>query len=61
MVDQSAAVPRVAAPRVARPRLGWLAGAPVWLWLALVVLLPNLLLIGTSFLKIRNGFLTFEP
>jgi spermidine/putrescine transport system permease protein len=31
------------------------------LWLVLIVLVPNLLLIGTSFLKTKSGFLAFEP
>jgi spermidine/putrescine transport system permease protein len=34
---------------------------PLLVWLLLVVVVPNLLLIGTSFLKTRNGFLTFDP
>ena len=36
-------------------------GLPVLAWLVLIVLLPNALLIGTSFLKTANGFMVFEP
>jgi ABC-type spermidine/putrescine transport system permease subunit II len=36
-------------------------GLPVFVWLALIVILPNLLLIGTSFLKTANSFMVFEP
>lgn len=61
MVDQAMAGPDVATRTASRPRLFRLINAPVWVWLALVVLLPNLLLIGTSFLRIRNGFMAFEP
>ncbi|CCV15341.1 ABC transporter permease protein [Mesorhizobium sp. STM 4661] len=34
---------------------------PVYAWLALVVLIPNLLLIGTSFLSVAEGRIKFEP
>ncbi|WP_102959429.1 ABC transporter permease subunit [Mangrovicella endophytica] len=34
---------------------------PVYAWLALIVLLPNALLIGASILKTANGFMVFEP
>lgn len=34
---------------------------PVYVWLALIVVLPNILLLGASFLKTSNGFMVFEP
>ncbi|WP_026187156.1 ABC transporter permease subunit [Ensifer sp. BR816] len=37
------------------------ASAPVVAWLFLIVFLPNLLLIGTSFLKSSAGVILFEP
>ncbi|MGK9338429.1 ABC transporter permease subunit [Sinorhizobium meliloti] len=38
-----------------------LSSIPVLAWLVLIVLLPNLLLIGTSFLKSSAGVMLFEP
>ena len=38
-----------------------LASVPVVAWLFLIVVLPNLLLIGTSFLKSSVGVIVFEP
>ncbi len=38
-----------------------LKGAPVYLWLALLVLLPNLLMIGYSVLAMKSGKLDFHP
>ena len=38
-----------------------LASVPVVAWLFLIVVLPNLLLIGTSFLKSSAGVIVFEP
>ncbi|WP_431324797.1 ABC transporter permease subunit [Rhizobium sp. YTU87027] len=38
-----------------------LAGVPVVVWLLLIVLLPNLLLVATSFLKTSNGVILLEP
>lgn len=38
-----------------------LAQVPLFAWLVLIVLLPNLALIATSFLKISNGHLAFVP
>jgi len=38
-----------------------LSGVPVYVWLLLVVLMPNVLLIGTSFLKSSSGIIVFEP
>ncbi|GLK68307.1 ABC transporter permease subunit [Hansschlegelia plantiphila] len=61
MVDQLLTRTDVATPALSRPRRFRLINLPVWAWLTLIVLLPNLLLIGTSFLRIRNGFMTFEP
>lgn len=61
MVDQSAAAPMFAAPRFGRIKAERLASVPVWAWLLLIVLLPNLLLIGCSFLRTQNGFLAFDP
>ncbi|SCW93460.1 ABC transporter permease subunit [Ancylobacter rudongensis] len=37
--------------------LGW----PVYAWFIALVLVPNLLLIGTSFLRTSNGFIVFDP
>lgn len=37
------------------------ASVPVVAWLFLIVILPNLLLIGTSFLKSSAGVIVFEP
>ncbi len=34
---------------------------PVMVWLGLIVLLPNAMMIGTSFLKTTNGVLSFHP
>lgn len=61
MADQAATELSLSPASVKRPRLVSLANVPIWLWLALVVLLPNLLLIAVSFLRTRNGFLVFEP
>lgn len=36
-------------------------GLPVYLWLVILVLLPNILLIGTSFLRSSSGLVQFEP
>lgn len=45
-----------------RFRLGQsLCSTPVIAWLFLIVILPNLLLIGTSFLQTSSGLLVFEP
>jgi len=33
---------------------------PVWVWLISIVLLPNLLLVGVSFLKVSNGLLVLQ-
>lgn len=38
-----------------------LSSVPVLAWLFLIVVLPNLLLIGTSFLKTSAGVIIFEP
>lgn len=38
-----------------------LSSVPVLAWLFLIVVLPNVLLIGTSFLKTSAGVLIFEP
>ncbi len=38
-----------------------LSSVPVLAWLFLIVILPNLLLIGTSFLKTSAGVFIFEP
>ncbi len=61
MVDQLLTRTDIATTAPSRPRRFRLINLPVWAWLTLIVLLPNLLLIGTSFLRIRNGFMTFEP
>ncbi|WP_029352361.1 ABC transporter permease subunit [Bosea sp. 117] len=37
--------------------LGW----PVYAWFVALVLVPNLLLIGTSFLRTSNGLIVFDP
>ena len=37
-----------------------LATIPVFVWLFLIVILPNLLLIGTSFLQTSSGLVTFD-
>lgn len=37
--------------------LGW----PVYAWFIALVLVPNLLLIGTSFLRTSNGLIVFDP
>ncbi len=37
------------------------ASIPVLVWLFLIVVLPNLLLVATSFLQTSGGFLTFQP
>ncbi|GAB4064122.1 ABC transporter permease subunit [Ancylobacter sonchi] len=37
--------------------LGW----PVYAWFIVLVLVPNLLLIGTSFLRTSNGMIAFDP
>lgn len=34
---------------------------PLYAWLAILVILPNVLLIGTSFLKAANGGIVFDP
>ena len=39
----------------------YLANIPVLTWLFLIVVLPNLLLIGTSFLQTSSGLVTFDP
>lgn len=45
-----------------RFRLGpALSSIPVLAWLFLIVVLPNLLLIGTSFLQTSSGLIAFEP
>ena len=45
-----------------RFRLGQtLTSIPVLAWLFLIVVLPNLLLIGTSFLQTSSGLISFEP
>ncbi len=49
-------VPRPIARLAAR-----LQTLPVVIWLALIVLLPNAMMIGTSFLKTTNGVLALHP
>lgn len=38
-----------------------LRGLPIYVWLLLIVVVPNLFLIGASFLKTSQGFLVMEP
>ena len=38
-----------------------LTSVPVYAWLLFVVLMPNVLLIGTSFLRSSSGTILFEP
>ncbi|WP_372955147.1 ABC transporter permease subunit [Mesorhizobium sp.] len=49
-----------AMPARFRFRIDW-PQVPVYGWLALIVLIPNLLLIGTSFLSVAGGRIKFEP
>lgn len=56
------ALPARAAARHARFPLGLrLSSVPVLAWLFLIVVLPNVLLIGISFLKSSAGVIIFEP
>ena len=56
------ALPVPALLTTTRFRLGQsLCSTPVIAWLFLIVILPNLLLIGTSFLQTSSGLLVFEP
>ena len=48
-------------PRPAKPVWRRLAQLPIYLWLAVLVLAPNALLIGVSFLKASGGLVVFEP
>ncbi len=49
------------AKRSSRSIFDRLRGVPIYVWLLLIVLVPNALLIGTSFLKTSQGFLVLEP
>lgn len=49
------------AKRSSRSIFDRLRGVPIYAWLLLIVLVPNALLIGTSFLKTSQGFLVLEP
>lgn len=50
-------------PATRRLRLGSLnlLSLPVYAWFLAIVLVPNLLLIGTSFLRTSNGLIVFDP
>ncbi|HEY9212628.1 MAG TPA: ABC transporter permease subunit [Ancylobacter sp.] len=50
-------------PAKRRLRLGSLnlLSLPVYVWFIAIVLVPNLLLIGTSFLRTSNGLIVFDP
>ena len=48
------------APSRASP-INRLRGVPIYAWLLLIVVIPNILLIGISFLKTSQGFLVMEP
>jgi len=53
-------LPPTAMPRRLSLGVDWVQ-VPVYAWLALIVLVPNLLLIGTSFLSVAGGRIKLEP
>ncbi|MCZ7449621.1 ABC transporter permease subunit [Agrobacterium rhizogenes] len=63
MTDVANHVSRLDTPhsRLGRTLSVKLISVPVYAWLLLVVLMPNVLLIGTSFLRSSSGTILFEP
>lgn len=55
------AVEMSAQPRVWRLPRYWQGPFAIYIWLAVLILAPNFLLIGVSFLKASGGLLIFEP
>jgi spermidine/putrescine transport system permease protein len=54
-------VTALAIGKAMRPTFSRLTGLPIFVWLAIIVLIPNLLLIAISFMKTSQGFLVMEP
>ena len=62
MSSMSSAIAPTAAPlRKGTSIVAKLRGAPIYVWLALLVILPNVLMLAYSFFRVGDGRIVFEP